>query len=219
MQLSLGRRVALKVLPLAGALDPRQLQRFNNKAQAAADLHHPHIVPVYAVGCERGVHYYAMQFIDGPDAGAVVAARARGGAPQRGAEPHRRDAARHRRLGARDPAACRHRRPSTERPRTAHSSARSPSWASRRRRRWSTPTQLGIIHRDVKPANLLVDARGNLWVTDFGLARFQSDAGLTMTGDLVGTLRYMSPEQALAAAASSTTAPTSTRWARRCTSC
>jgi tetratricopeptide (TPR) repeat protein len=53
-----------------------------------------------------------------------------------------------------------------------------------------------VIHRDVKPANLLVDGRGNLWVTDFGLARLQHDAGLTASGDLVGTVRYMSPEQA-----------------------
>ena len=58
--------------------------------------------------------------------------------------------------------------------------------------------ELGVIHRDIKPANLLVDGRGNLWITDFGLAHCQSQAGLTMTGDLVGTLRYMSPEQALA---------------------
>jgi tetratricopeptide (TPR) repeat protein len=58
--------------------------------------------------------------------------------------------------------------------------------------------QLGIVHRDIKPANVLVDGRGNLWITDFGLAHCQSQAGLTMTGDLVGTLRYMSPEQALA---------------------
>jgi WD40 repeat protein len=58
--------------------------------------------------------------------------------------------------------------------------------------------QLGVVHRDVKPANLLVDGRGNLWITDFELAHCQSQAGLTMTGDLVGTLRYMSPEQALA---------------------
>src|SRR5262249_26876913 len=57
---------------------------------------------------------------------------------------------------------------------------------------------LGVIHRDVKPGNLLVDGRGHLWITDFGLAHCQSQAGLTMTGDLVGTLRYMSPEQALA---------------------
>src|SRR5262249_50916300 len=65
VQLSLGRRVALKVLPFAAALDVKQLQRFKNEAQAAAHLHHQSIVPVYAVGCERGVHFYAMQFIHG----------------------------------------------------------------------------------------------------------------------------------------------------------
>ena len=58
--------------------------------------------------------------------------------------------------------------------------------------------QLGVVHRDVKPGNLLLDGQGQLWVTDFGLAQVQTDAHLTATGDVVGTLRYMSPEQALA---------------------
>src|SRR5262249_318743 len=71
-QLSLGRRVALKVLPFAATLDQRQLQRFKNEAQAAAHLHHSHIVPVFAVGCERGVYYYAMQFIDGQTVAAYI---------------------------------------------------------------------------------------------------------------------------------------------------
>ena len=58
--------------------------------------------------------------------------------------------------------------------------------------------KVGIVHRDIKPANLMLDVQGNLWITDFGLARLQDDAGLTITGDMLGTLRYMSPEQALA---------------------
>src|SRR5262249_51747527 len=61
VQISLGRRVALKVLPFAAAMDAKQLQRFKNEAQAAALLQHPNIVPVHYVGCERGVHFYAMQ--------------------------------------------------------------------------------------------------------------------------------------------------------------
>ncbi|MFI5459029.1 MAG: protein kinase, partial [Isosphaerales bacterium] len=71
-QLSLRRRVALKVLPFAAALDPRQLQRFKSEAQATALLHHTNIVPVHGVGAERGVHYYAMQFIDGRTLADVI---------------------------------------------------------------------------------------------------------------------------------------------------
>ena len=64
-QLSLGRRVALKVLPFAAMLDKQQLKRFKNEARAAATLDHPHIVAVHSVGEERGVHYYAMQLVEG----------------------------------------------------------------------------------------------------------------------------------------------------------
>src|SRR4029079_15637823 len=71
-QISLGRRVALKVLPFAATMDPRQLQRFHNEARAAACLHHTNIVPVYGVGCERGVHFFAMQFIDGQTLAALI---------------------------------------------------------------------------------------------------------------------------------------------------
>src|SRR5262249_9615201 len=72
VQISLGRQVALKVLHFAAALDAKQLQRFKNEAHAAAHLQHTNIVPVYYVGCERGVHFYAMQYIEGQTLAAVI---------------------------------------------------------------------------------------------------------------------------------------------------
>ncbi len=72
-QISLSRRVALKVLPFAAALDAKRLQRFKNEAHAAAHLHHTNIVPVISVGCDRSVHYYAMQFIEGETVAQVIA--------------------------------------------------------------------------------------------------------------------------------------------------
>jgi tetratricopeptide (TPR) repeat protein len=188
--------VALKVLPFAAALDPRQLQRFKNEAQAAAHLHHPHIVPVYYVGCERGVHFYAMQFIDGQSLAALIhQLRQRAGlqapASAGSADP-----------GPAPPADFA--TPAVAAVFTEHSS-KSPAFfrtaadlGLQAALALEHAHQLGVLHRDVKPANLLVDARGHLWVTDFGLARFHGEAGLTLSGDLVGTLRYMSPEQALA---------------------
>jgi eukaryotic-like serine/threonine-protein kinase len=79
-QRSLRRRVALKVLPWAAAMDPKQLQRFKNEALAAASLKHDHIVSVYAVGCERGVHYYAMEFVEGQTLAQLIVSTASGGA-------------------------------------------------------------------------------------------------------------------------------------------
>ena len=55
--------------------------------------------------------------------------------------------------------------------------------------------QQGTLHRDIKPSNFLLDLKGNVWVTDFGLAKAAEDDDLTQTGDLVGTLRYMAPER------------------------
>ena len=71
-QTSLGRTVALKVLRFAGILDDRQLKRFKNEAQAAAALDHANIVPIYFVGSDRGVHFYAMQLIEGQSMAEVI---------------------------------------------------------------------------------------------------------------------------------------------------
>src|SRR5262249_37695843 len=71
-QESLGRRVALKVLPGHALLDPRQLARFHREARAAAKLHHTNIVPVFGVGQQDGLHYYVMQFIPGQSLDAVL---------------------------------------------------------------------------------------------------------------------------------------------------
>ncbi len=188
IQISLGRRVALKVLPFAVALDATHLQRFKNEAAAAAHLHHSNIVPVYAVGCERGVHYYAMQFIDGQTLAEVI------GALRGLAELDSEDQG-----GAQRPVSSVH-------VRFACSSlpAAGPGFfravaglATQAAEALEHAHTLGVIHRDIKPANLLIDEKGNLWVTDFGLAQVQTDTRLTRTGDVVGTLRYMSPEQAL----------------------
>jgi len=71
-QISLHRRVALKMLPFAAVMDSKQLQRFQNEALAAASLKHPGIVQVHAVGCERGVHYYAMEYVEGQTLAQVI---------------------------------------------------------------------------------------------------------------------------------------------------
>ncbi|HZT81377.1 MAG TPA: serine/threonine-protein kinase, partial [Gemmataceae bacterium] len=197
-QISLGRRVALKVLPFAATMDPRHLQRFQNEARAAACLHHTNIVPVYGVGSERGVHYYAMQFIDGRTLADLIAELRQGRAgPAALTTPY---------TAAEGTAPAPAPQAATAPPAGASTqrSARSAEFFRTAARLGAQAAgalehahSLGIIHRDIKPANLLLDRRGDVWVTDFGLAQVQSNTKLTLTGDLVGTLRYMSPEQAL----------------------
>jgi serine/threonine protein kinase/WD40 repeat protein len=208
-QLSLRRRVALKVLPFAATLDPKQRQRFHNEAQAAAHLHHPNIVPVYAVGCERGVHYYAMQFIDGQTVADLIGHRRRAAGLTAGELEETDFRAMADEAGAPVPALLAPAGPtdstqpaavfSTERPAQGPGFFRTVArFGVQAALALEYAHQTGVIHRDVKPANLLLDARGNVWVTDFGLAQVRGQPGLTATGDLLGTLRYMSPEQASA---------------------
>lgn len=181
-QISLDRRVALKLLPFAAVLNAKQIARFKNEAQAAAQIQHPNIVPVFAVGAERGVHYYAMRLIEGQPLDAIISEL-------------RLDSQRD------HPQAC----PVGSTTRTILTQIdRSKSDYFRLIAKLGRQAadalhaahEYGVIHRDIKPSNLLLDESGKLWVTDFGLARWQADRNLTHTGEVIGTTRYMSPEQA-----------------------
>jgi serine/threonine protein kinase/tetratricopeptide (TPR) repeat protein len=212
-QLSLNRQVALKVLPFAAMLDERQIARFRTEAQAAAQLHHPNIVQVYAVGQERGVHYFAMQFIAGQsleaainelrEANAVgVPLLARTAVGAASSLPTAGQASSGTLVSQREvdtvAESAFSTRVSTHSRTYCHSVARLILQAADALHH---AHQLGVIHRDVKPSNLLLDRSGRLWVTDFGLARIQTDSGVTISGDIVGTVRYMSPEQAAGSSA------------------
>jgi serine/threonine protein kinase len=202
-QVSLGRRVALKVLPLAATLGGTQLQRFQNEARAAAGLHHTNIVPVYFVGSERGVHFYAMQFIDGQSLAAVLARLRRPAGPGAGQGTDAATTA-----YVPPPPAAEAGAPASTQPGALLTTAGGAQGRDYFRAVAELGVQaaegldyghrVGVVHRDVKPGNLLLDGSGRLWVTDFGLAQVQGTDSLTATGELVGTLRYMSPEQALA---------------------
>ena len=155
-QISLRRQVALKVLPFAAAIEQRRLQRFKTEALTTAHVQHERIVPVHAVGCERGVHYYAMQFIDGQSLAAVLIASLaalrdeQGPRPFAGIRRHDDRAGRHR-----------PRMHSSNRDRAARSRSRRrrslangrwtavgisigwPGWGGKRHSRWSTPIKPG----------------------------------------------------------------------------
>jgi serine/threonine protein kinase/WD40 repeat protein len=250
-QLSLGRRVALKVLTLPPGENPTVLERFRREARAVAQLHHTNIVPVHEVGQYGDHHYYAMQLIVGQGLDEVIKdlrwlRAGRGGpsiphrtsvahslltarfeAPNLGERQEARDEGREWQgegSGARDdrpPTGAEVRSvkdtdpsdsaspPSAQLSPLSSASPSEVSLSSTDSRTYYRSVaglgvqaadalvyahQRGIIHRDVKPSNLLLDTAGVVWVTDFGLAKTE-DPGLTQTGDIVGTARYMAPER------------------------
>ena len=157
-QVSLRRTVALKVLRYGTLADETALLRFHREAETVAQLHHTNIVPLHTVGSEGGVHYFAMQFIQGRSLADLLAeARSQG-----------KD------LAPRDVA----------------------DWGRQAAEALAYAHQREVIHRDIKPSNLMLDGNGILWLTDFGLAKRNDEATLTVIGTLMGTPRYMSPEQA-----------------------
>jgi len=171
----LSRRVALKVLPASSLLQPKQVQRFEREARAAARLHHTNIVPVFGSGHHVGYNYYFMQYIEGRGFDAVLGEL--------------------RRL--------------RQNPSSSSTTEELSTITERDRLAYRSLARIGlqvalaldhahgqgVLHRDIKPSNLLLDTTGNVWVTDFGLAKTLEAEDLTSTGDVLGTIRYMAPER------------------------
>ncbi len=194
-QESLRRRVAVKVLPRQALLDEKHLKRFQREAQIAANLHHTNIVEVFGVGEQDGFHYYVMQFIEGVGLDAVVpelakAVQLAGGNESASAsvspEKNSLPAVVRQLLGA-----------------EGFENRRLDSiyWQNVARIGWQAADALsyahnqGVLHRDIKPANLLLANQGTVWLTDFGLAKAAQSDDLSLSQGIVGTLRYMAPEQ------------------------
>ena len=154
--LRLNRAVAIKVLPPDLAMDQHIRARFTREAQTAAQLSHPHIVPIYDVGERDGLAYFVMAMLTGGNLGTLLTY-----------EP---------------------RLPIEEARRFLREVADALDYAHQR----------GVIHRDIKPDNILIDREsGRALVTDFGIAwAMEAASRLTVTGIAVGTPTYMSPEQA-----------------------
>ena len=223
-QESLGRRVAVKVLPGANWADDRPMRRFLREAKTAAGLRHGNIVPVFAIGREDDLHYYVMPLIRGAGLDRVILelrerkiASTDGSVPvdddvlsvartlldrsNAGLSGAGRGASTRSGLEARSesPAPGASPVPTPRRPRAKGAEFRHWRGIADVGRQVAEALQhahdQGILHRDIKPANLLLDADGVVWVADFGLAKAMSHDDLSRTGDLVGTLRYMAPER------------------------
>jgi eukaryotic-like serine/threonine-protein kinase len=202
-QLSLGRSVALKVLPREYLRDPMYVGRFKREAEAISRLDHPHVVPVIAVGEEDGHRFIAMKHVAGATLDALIRARSEGGgAPLASSEPTlvipREGPPRMVRRSKETPsdfgdggvlgrlATC---EPGTWRVRVAEIGEKIALALGHAHDR-------GIIHRDVKPGNILVDRDGEPCLLDFGLVRDLCDDRTLCDGrSVLGTAQYMSPEQ------------------------
>lgn len=205
---SMDRPVAVKVLPGAAAADDKTFNRFMREARTAGRLSHPNVVPVFATGLKENTAYYAMELVDGETLAQILARlRAAASTPEEREEALATISGRFRKGEEIETA-----RPET--PSTAAASARrgvretddvelgyyvtiAKAFAGVAEGLHHAHTK-GIIHRDIKPSNLILDREGRLRILDFGLARLEGQESLTLSGDVVGTPLYMSPEQARA---------------------
>ncbi|MGP1347489.1 MAG: protein kinase domain-containing protein [Phycisphaerales bacterium] len=166
-----GRVVALKVLPPAVRLSDRARRRFLDEARAIARFRHRHIVPIYEVIDQPNVCAYAMELIDGPPLSSLIFdATWSKGDPGDGAVAL--------------PAGC---------------DPRDPAFVCRVgaqiARALQAVHEAGLVHRDVKPSNILIRGDGTPLLSDFGLVREVESSVITVEGQFLGTLAYASPEQ------------------------
>ena len=171
-----GRPVALKMLPPSVALSPQARQRFRAEALAVAQLRHPHIVAVHDIVEDAGVYAFAMEWIDGPSLSAMIAAL-------HGPERHSSTVDSAERTGLRRSA------PAEDLPAFVSRVGIEIADAL------AAVHQEGLLHRDVKPSNVLLRKDGTAMLSDFGLARAEGGSSVTLTGCFVGTPAYAAPEQ------------------------
>ncbi len=177
-QVSLNRVVALKVLPATVCQSTKAVARFQREARAAAKLHHTNIVPVYAQGEHEGHFYYAMELVEGKGIDWVLRHNPSWIIPTRESSVRSETDA----------------QPADETGATTSSISGSASYR-RLALMIAAVAELGVIHRDVKPQNLLLGKDEQLHITDFGLARLLDEPSVTVSGEMLGTPAYMSPEQ------------------------
>jgi serine/threonine protein kinase len=213
-QVSLNRKVALKVLKAGLGLTTQAVNRFRREAAAAAKLHHTNIVPIYATGEDGEYHFYAMELIEGSSLDRIIRAarNEREGEAGKAKLPESTKCATKcstKGDGQATTAVADHRSyPSDE----SHSSPKpgettttlssGAGYFDQVARMFAEVAdglehahRQGVIHRDIKPSNLLVSPQGRLHLTDFGLARVLEEPGMTVTGEFMGSPLYMSPEQ------------------------
>lgn len=209
-QQSLDRIVALKVLSNLTGVPPAMVKRFEQESHAAAVLKHPNIVPVHSRGSTDGVYYYAMDLIEGISLGQVladnptaltmrptqtpVAINSDPGATTSIIFDDRETTVVDEASGIHDSiyGTKSHAASLSRPPRTFR---RIASLIADVADALQHAHDHGIIHRDIKPQNLLLGSDDKLHITDFGLARLTSEPGVTVTGEFVGTPLYMAPEQ------------------------
>ena len=166
-QLSLNRIVAVKMILVGQWASEEHIERFRLEAEAAANLDHPNIVPIYEIGEHQGQHYFSMKLFEAGNLAERIAKREFAIASGSGKTAIRESQRTIARLTA--------------------TIARAVHYAHQRR----------VLHRDLKPTNILIDAQGQPHLTDFGLAKvIERGSSLTHTAAVLGTPGYMAPEQA-----------------------